>query len=220
MIIEFDAVLVDPGEVYYEVHKQVAAEVGWSHLDQHAYRRAIRKGGRQANVLRGAAPLKVEKYHVRFEELIEADDLIARFDVTEEVKDAQATLSTFGSCYAVTTGANGAARRRVLEQSRLLHLFADVVALDKDPRRRPGQLRILADNDERTIVAGASDTLMRSAEAADLFTVGLTSGMCSAERLHQAGARIVYRDLCELANSLRGGAEDLIRAGLLPVPLG
>ena len=78
-------------------------------------------------------------------------------------------------------------------------------------------VRVLAEADDRVVVVATSDVLVRSADAADLFTVGVSSGACSVKRLQQAGARVVYRELAELAASLKGGGGDLVRAGMLPI---
>ena len=74
--------------------------------------------------------------------------------------------------------------------------------------------------DPRAVVVASTDTLLRSADAADLLTVGIASGICFATRLHRAGAKVAYAELGELADSLRNGAKDLIQAGVPPLPLG
>ena len=62
--------------------------------------------------------------------------------------------------------------------------------------------------------------LIRSADSAELFTVGVACGNCTAARLHRAGARVVYKETDELVFSLRSGARDLIDADMLPLPMG
>jgi phosphoglycolate phosphatase-like HAD superfamily hydrolase len=101
----------------------------------------------------------------------------------------------------------------------LARFFTGVNALDLDPRRRPAQLKSLAGSDAVTIVVGSTDVMLRSASAAELFLVGISSGPCIAARLHQAGATVVYLTLGILLDSLCFGATDLIRAGLRPLPL-
>ena len=102
----------------------------------------------------------------------------------------------------------------------LLQFANRIEGLDPDPRKRPGELRTLASGDKRSLVAAASDTVIRSAGEAGILAVGIRRGSCSADRLYRAGADIVYKDLEELRIAILEGSEDLIRAGLLPPGLG
>ena len=105
-------------------------------------------------------------------------------------------------------------RRRTVEKQPFYQSITQMERLDADPRRRPVELRVLAGNDRKAAVIASSDTLIRSADAAELFTIGLSTGLCTPVRLHRAGARIVYKSLEELVDSLQSGAEDLIKLGL------
>lgn len=219
-IIEIDGGVFGLRDVYYEVHRQVATEVGWSQLDQPTFWRMLRKQGREANVLRGARPQKLANYLTRFDQLVDADEMVARLRPHDGIEKTLADVSVRGRCFGVTIGANLHAHQSLLDELDLARLFSGVEALDRDPRRRPGQLRMLAEGDDRTIVVAASDALTRSSSGAELLTAGVTSGACSEERLHQAGASVVFSGLSELLESLRTGGQALIRAGLLPPPLG
>ena len=218
-IIEFEGPIVDVADVYYRLHRDIATELGWSRLDQSTFWRITRREGRGANVLPGAKPAKVEKYHMRLAECLESDAAVEGYQPQPAIDDALTTLARYGACTTVTIGTNAGARRRVLDRANLSRHFLCAQSLHVDPRRRPGELRALAEGDERTVVAAASETVIRAAGGADLFTVGITSGPCTATRLHRAGAAIVYNDLHKLAASLSAGAEDMIRVGLLPPPL-
>ncbi len=224
-VVQLDGVVLDPAEAFYEAHRQAAGEVGWSTLDQRTFWRMTRKQGSEANFLRGAKPPKLAAYNARFSEALETDEVITRLRPHDGVQALLADLAARGPVVGVTLGSNLERRRAILDGSKLAGAFTDqqagsarVHSLDPDPRRRPGQIRVLADGDVRAMVVAASEVIVRSASSAEMFTVGIASGDCSDERLHQAGASIVYRTLAELVDSLQTGGQDLIRAGLLPPP--
>ncbi len=215
-IIELDGPVFDIATAYYRAHCDVAAELGWSRLDRATFWRRVRKDGPQANLLPGARPVKLSAYQSRFQEHLESDDLVELYEPHADIDVTLPNLGRRGSFCLITLGTNLAARRSAIERAGLTSLFSQFEALDPDPRRRPGELRNLADGDGRTLVAATSETVIRAAGAADLVPVGLTCGACSSARLFQAGAGVVYRNLEDLESSLGSGAEDLIRAGLLP----
>lgn len=216
IIIEFDGPVFDPSSVYYAAHKAAAAEVGWSHLDQATFRRLLRTKGRQADLLPGAKPVKIAEYEKRFDAHLESDALLASYQPQPDIRDTLAQLTRGASCCLITLGSNVAGRRTVLEKHGLAGLFARFDRLEADPRRRPAQLRQLCEADPRSLLVAASDALIRSAGESGTLSVGIASGPCSIARLHQAGASVVYKALQELSASIRDGAADLVRAGLLP----
>lgn len=215
-IIEFDGVVFDVAEAWCAAHATATQAVGWSRLDQATFRRLIRTKGREADVLPGAKPVKLNEYWAKFDEQLETDDVLAKSVPQEGIGETLSTLARHGSLMLLTLGGNQAARRELLERNGLARFFPQFECLDADPRRRPAELRVLAAGDPRTMVVAASDALIRSAGSADLFSVGVSSGVCNATRLHQSGAGLVYKDLSELADSLASGGHDLVRAGLLP----
>jgi len=219
IIIEFDGPVFDPAPVYYAAHVAAATDVGWSRLDQATFRRLMRTKGRQADFLPGAKPAKIGEYERRFAEHIESDALLAPYGPQPEVRETLAQLARIASCSLMTAGSNVDGRRVALEKHGLAAFSERFEGVESDPRRRPAQLRRLGEGDPRTLVAAATDSLIRSAVEAELFAVGIASGGCSVARLHQAGANVVYKELHELATSLRNGAADLIGAGLLPMAL-
>lgn len=219
-IVEFEGVVVDPGPTYFEVHREVAAEVGWSHLDQPTFWRLTRTKGREANLLPGARPVKVKDYFRRVEHRIEADDVVERLNPQPRIDELLERLGRHGACCLITLGSNFDARRRLLEHANLWRHFEGVASLNADPRLRSGELRALLDGDPRTVVVAATDSVIRAAGQAELFSVGLAGGACAMPRLHQAGADVVYQHLSGLVDSLSTGGQDLVRAGLLPLPWG
>ena len=218
LIIEFDGPIIDLRSVHYQAYREVAGELGWSRLDQATFWRLIRTQGRDAAVLPGARPVKAKAFWTRFDQRVEEDRLIADYELLPGVEAALETIARHGRYSLVSIGSNIAARRRLAAEMRLA--IARMEPLDVDPRRRPGQLRVLAGGDQRDLVVAGTDALARSAGQANLVTAGISSGSCTAERLHRAGADIVYSGLGELAESLQSGAKELIQAGLLPPPLG
>lgn len=217
-VVQLDGVVFELADAFYEAHRRAAHEVGWSTLDQRTFWRMTRKQGHDADFLRGAKPTKQKTYTARFVELLESDDVVTHLRPHDGVQALIGGLRSRGPVVGVTLGTNVDRRRAILDEFGLGGSFTEVHALDPDPRRRPGQLRVLTDSDARTVAVAATDVMVRSASSAELFTVGIASGDCSEERLHQAGATIVYRTLAQLVESLQTGGQDLIRAGLLPPP--
>jgi len=217
LILEFEGLLADAMPVLYAVHRAAAASVGWSRLDEATFRRLIRTKGRDADVLPGAKAVKVEAYERAFQERVEEDASITSLGAPSRVAESLRQLGRFGTIVAVTLGTNVEARRAWLERQDWSGSIESFERLDADPRRRPAELRILSASDSRTVVVATSDALVRSADAADLFTAAVSSGASSVKRLQQAGPQVVYRELAELADSLKAGGADLVRAGLLPL---
>ena len=218
-LLEFDGPVFDVAAAQHAAHRESAAAVGWSSLDAATFRRVTRSKGREADVLPGARDGKVGEYHRRFEELVESDACITRLEPHSGVDELLVKLARSGLCHFVTLGSNRSARATLLQRHGLSRFAGGIEALNADPRRRPAELRVLSGNDERTLVVAGGDTLARSASLAELFVVGITNGPCSADRLHRAGAAVVYKTLDDLLESLGSGAADLVRAGWHPAPL-
>lgn len=220
LIVDCEALFSNVLDLYYQVHIDTAQELGWSTLDRHAFRRTFRAKGRNGDFLPGARDAKRKRYDARFDERIEADELIQQYEPHEDVTSLLAALAAHGTCLLVTLGGNVDTRRNVIARAGLDRWLERMESLNRDPRRRAGELTMLAAGDPRTLVVSCSDALIRAAGQATLFTVGISTGTCTADRLHQAGSDVVVLDLAELVASLEAGATDLIRAGLLPPPLG
>ena len=219
-IVECDGPIFDVVGAYYAAHVRAAKESSWARLDQARFFRMMKKEGLTTHVLPGAPAGKVNEYHRRLAEALESSDVVRHFAPHEEVKDSLTGLKRFGSICLLTLGRDVETRWAMAEEAGLRGMVESVERLNDDPRRRAGELKALSKGEARGMVVGCSDTLIRAADEAELFTVGLTCGACDESRLHRAGARAVRRDLSALAEELRQGAGELIRLGLPPRPLG
>lgn len=219
-LIEFEGVLTDVAKTWYQAYRDVAEELGWARIDEATYWRLTRAKGREGNILPGAKAVKIEAYHARFAQRLDEDDLLESYSITSGAAATLTSLAEQGGIGLVTLGANVEARRRWLDGKGLSAFGAKLTGLTTDPRQRPGELATLTQGERRTVVVACTDSLVRSASAAELFTVGLTKGPCTARRLQQAGADVVYGELTELLAELDTGAGELIAAGLLPPSLG
>ncbi len=220
ILLEWDGVLAEVMAGYHRAHQQCAAKVGWSALDSARFRAAMRKQGPDAQVLPGAPLPKVKTYRELFVAALESDDVLRATPLHESAAVHLRAIARHATLICTTLGTNLAARQEVLQKGGIAGLCKQSVTLDPDPRRRPGQLRTLFGSEKRTLVAATSEPLLRAAGSADIIAVGFSSGAASSARLQQAGADIVYGGLDELAETLTCGAPDLVRAGLLPLPLG
>lgn len=216
IIIEFDGLIADQQEAWYRAHVASAEAVGWSRLDSGTFRRLVRTQGRQADMLPAARPGKVEEYWQKFDLLTESDEYIGAMPMVDECAPAITALARLSEIRVVTLGTNVSARTKLLTKYGIARFIKQTERLDSDPRRRPAELKLLAKSNRRTLLVAASDALIRSAGAAELISVGISSGHCTGPRMHQAGAGLVYKELAELVNSLETGAHDLIRMGLPP----
>ncbi len=216
-ILEFDGVITDVMPAFYAAHRVAAEAVGWSRLDEATFRRLIRTKGREADVLPGAKQVKLDAYEAKFLEIIEEDAGIAELTAQDGLFERFRQFLRFGAVVLVATGRNIDARRQWIARQPWAEHVERFERLDEDARRRPVELGVLSEGDDRTVAVASSDVLVRSADAAGLFVVGVSTGTCSVKRLQQAGARVVYKALDELTTSLRNGAADLIRAGMLPL---
>ncbi len=219
-LVEIEGPLFDVASAYFAAHQAAATIMGWSRLDRGTFWRLYRTKGRDADFLPGAKPVKIAEHQRRFEERIESNELTGTMQPQPAIADVLGKLLRHGPCHAVTLGANLVARREAMERGGLLGRFGRVEHLNADPRCRPAELRALAEGDSRAIVIAGTDALVRAAQSAELFAVGVSNGPCAAARLHQAGASVVYKALAELVDSLQRGAPDLVKAGLLPMSFG
>ena len=220
LIVEFEGIVVDLRSVWYEVYRDAAEAVGWSRVDEATFWRLTRKDGSNAAVLPTARPVKYKEYTAQFDERIERTETIERYAVRDKVPEVMRRIRRHGAVSLVTFGTNVLARRAVVAGRNLDGRVEPCESLNADPRRRPAELRALCGGDRRTIVVATTDSLLRAAGSAELFSVGMARGACSVRRLHQAGADVVLDDLADLADSLDNGATALIQAGLLPASLG
>jgi phosphoglycolate phosphatase-like HAD superfamily hydrolase len=221
-IIDCDGPIIDVRPVHYRAFREVVAELGWSCLDEATYWRLVRAKGREANLLPGAKPGKHAQLHEQFARVVESPEIVGAGEPHRgrKMNETIQALARHGRCAAITIGVNVETRRELLDRHRIGPLLERIERLNEDPRRRPAELTALSQGDRHTIVAAASDAIIRAAREANLFALGISTGPCSAARLHQAGADVVYDALDALPASLAKGAPDLIAAGLPPKSLG
>ena len=220
IIVEIDGPVLDVAPAWYRAHREAAAKVGWAALDRPTFWRLTRKQGREANLLRGAKPVKIKAYHAAFNERLEADETVATYESYEGVDRVLASLASKGSVRLVTLGSNVDARRAILKQHDLMRCVERVERLTDDPRKRPGELRILTAGEPRSLVVASGDSLMRAAGEADIPMVGVPRGPCSKDRLHRAGADVMFTDIEDVWAAIAEGSQELERAGLLPPAIG
>lgn len=218
-IVEIDGPVLDVAPAWYRAHREAAAKVGWAALDRPTFWRLTRKQGREANLLRGAKPVKIKAYHSDFDERLETDEIVATCEPQDEIDRVLASLASKGSIRLVTLGSNVEARRAILERHDLMRCVERFERLTDDPRKRPSELRILVAGEPRSLVVASSDSLMRAAGEVGVAMVGVPRGACSVDRLHRAGADVMFTDLDDAWAAIAEGSEELERAGLLPSPL-
>lgn len=215
-LIELDGPVFDVSDAWYQAHRSVATAVGWSTLDQTTFWRLVRTVGAEANFLPSAKPTKLAEYRERFTKLTESDAVLEAVAVQPGVEASLAEVARFGPLVGITLGANLDGRRRMLARLRLDHAVVRLERLDSDPRRRPAELLALGEKDPHSIVLAGSDTVLRSADAAGMFGIGLSCGTVTAARLQRAGPRLVFGDLSQFTKELFSGGPELVRQGLLP----
>ncbi|MEK6676488.1 MAG: hypothetical protein AABZ47_12655 [Planctomycetota bacterium] len=218
-LIECDGPIFDLAAGYGRIHRESAKAVGWSSLDTVTFWRLTRTKGKDAVLLPGAKPLKVKEYDEEFSKRVELDETVSTLTAQSWAQASMAALMKLGACHVLTLRTNVAARKLALERLGLARGVAGIEAISSDPRQRVGEIKKLAAGDRRSMVLAATDALVRSAREAEVFCVGISSGVCTPARLHQAGADAVYPSLTELAEWLNNDASDLIRAGLPPAAL-
>ncbi len=220
IIVELDGVIFDALAAQYRAHQAGTKAVGWSCLDENRFRRAIRKQGLLTDLLPGASAMKAKQYASFIQQALETDQALSALAPVSGIVEHIKRILRHATLIGVSVGANIAARRESLKRCQLSDHFQVVEQLSVEPKRRPVELKMLAGDERRCVVLAASDMLMRSAGSAELIAVGLSTGICSSKRLFQGGADLVYTSLEEFAESLEGGAPDLVRAGLMPLSLG
>ena len=219
-LIEFDGVIANVEEAWHAAHASAASAVGWAKLDRATFWRLLRAQGFEANFLPGAKPVKQAEHVALLQRGMDVAETIARCGLSPDAEKGLVALAGRGALIGVTLGANVDARREWLARHRLGGLVPRCEALHADARRRPAEIVALAEKDRQAMVVAGGDALVRSADGAGVFTVGVSTGPCVAARLHRAGARMVFGTLDELAAALRDGAPELVRAGLPTSPIG
>ncbi len=213
-IIEFEGLIAEVADAYYHAYTLASRDVGWSKLERGEYWRRLRKQGRLANLLTGAKPVKIEEFWKRFDERLESDETVNAMTPVESLAEVVRRLQKAGECMLVTMGANVDARCAILTQWTSDAFYTCFERLSNDARQRPAELLALSGNVAQTVVVASSDTLIRAAGVAELFSVAIAMGAVSKARLLQASPSIEFANASELAEEIAAGGGRLVEAGL------
>lgn len=217
IIVELDGPVLDVEPVHWAAYSLVVVELGLARKERAAFWRLVRRGAGIGDMLAGAKPRHIQRFRERLPEVLEQDECLAdaapQAGVAEELR---ALVVGHHALTLVTAGRNASARQRLLDANDLSIHFSRMTRLVSDPFQRLAQLKELAVDDRRVVVAAASESLVKLANEADLVAVGISNGPCLARRLTQAGARLTFGDFAELGEEIATGARRLIDAGLPP----
>lgn len=218
LILEADGPILDVGPAYWHAYAAALSELNLPKTDPDTFWRLVRRGAAPGEYIRGAKTQHIQTFATRFAALIESDEAVAQCRPQPDVADALRRITEHGECSLITVGRNRGARQQILSQHDLTVHFLRMMGLFGDPTRRPKQLCELAGDSRRAVVVAASTEVVRAAVRAELIAVGIAQGNCSANRLTQTGAALIFADLDALADDLDHGADRLSKAGLLPAP--
>jgi phosphoglycolate phosphatase-like HAD superfamily hydrolase len=218
IIIEFDGPIFDVGESWYAAHVQAAHRVSWARLDRERFSRLIRKNGLNADAVPGAPGTKLAEYHRQFAGLLDTPEILRMLTARPGLVTTLTSLAKLGPIVLVTLGTEKLVRMELLRDAGASQYVEELESLNSDPCRRAAELSVLARQQTRALVVACSDSIIRAADQAELFTVGLTGGPFDETLLHRAGVRTVFRTLQAVAEELSRGGPALVQAGLLPEP--
>ena len=218
IIVELDGPVLDVEPVYWGAYSETVRAIGLARTGRSSFWRLVRTAAPGGQAILGAKPRHIATYQSRLDELLESDDCLDRCCPQPAVQEALARLTKRARCALVTAGRNRAARQRRLDTESLSIHFMEMQGLSADKSRRPEQLRKLIEESPRALLAASTVGVVRAGAEAGMFPVGISNGDCTARRLTQAGAQIIFGDLGELADELDAGSPQLIRHGLLPEP--
>ncbi len=207
--------MLDLEPVYWSAYSAAAGALGLPRPDRATYWRLQRTGPDATAFLRGARPQQLREFVTRFAELLEADASWESAAVRDGLQGTLVSLRSGAELILVTLGSNRAVRQRVLDAGDLSVHFMRMSALG-GAAARERQLRELAGEARRVMVAVASEELVRAARDAELVTIGVSNGACVGQRLTRAGAGHVYPSLDALNDAIATSADELARAGLIP----
>jgi phosphoglycolate phosphatase-like HAD superfamily hydrolase len=216
VVIELDGPILDIRPRYTQAHRLVQAELGLASREAGEFWRLVRKGAGLDEIVRPFRPGQSRAYARRFEEVV-ASDALLDLDVPQPGVGAHlAALRAVASCGLVAHRANREATQRLLDRYELWRWFRTLRLLSRDRSVRVSQLAELVGLEAQTVMAIASEPLVRSARETGAVTVGIASGACTPRRLRQAGAELVVADVGELLEAIRTSSTELLRAGYRP----
>ncbi|MCP4590501.1 MAG: HAD family hydrolase [bacterium] len=219
LIIELDGPVLDVEPVYWAAYSCIAAELGLARKDRAEFWRSVRRGGGVGDLLTGAKPRHIQRFREGFPQALESDECLRQAGEHEGVAAELRSLYAIQHVLSlVTLGQNSAARQAVLDGYDLSTHFTEMTRLTGDGYQRLARLRELAVDCRRVLVAASSESLIKLADEAGLFAVGIHGGPCTGRRLTQAGARVTYRGMADLAEEITAGGRTLIDLGLAAPP--
>ncbi|NOT00994.1 MAG: HAD family hydrolase [Phycisphaerales bacterium] len=216
IVIEADGVILNVEPVYWSAYGAAAGEIGRPRTDPAVFWRAIRSAAKTGTYLAGARTAQVRPFEQRLSELVESDDAWTAATVADQTNDALRKMRVSAKLVLVSVGRNRQARQKRLDAAGLSDHFFEMYGLPAERSRRVERLTALSGEWGRVLVVASTDELVRSSDAAGLFTVGVSSGACTTRRLEQAGARAVFNDIASLADELASGGHMLMAHGWLP----
>jgi len=216
IIVECDGPVLDVQPAFWAAYGESVAAVGLARTDPARFWRLFRTGAASGELISGAKRRHIATFDERFAAAVESDACLSQCGAQQGADEALRRLTAHAECVLVTVGDNRAARQHRLDKEGLSAHFHEMHGIFRDSSRRAEQLRRLAGEDRRVVVAASTVGLVRATTEAGLVCVGVYNGCVSGRRLTQAGAGDTYADLAELAADLEAGAPRLTTQGLLP----
>ncbi len=213
-IVELEGILFNVQAAYWEAYSRAVGDIGWARTDEMTFWRLIRTGAEDGEFVRGARPHQVAAFRKAFDAHLESDACVARFRPHDDIRERLRVLRDLGRRHAVSAGTNATAREELLTQHQFKEAIPDLTLATSPAAVGAGVLLKLAGGEVLTVVLASTEALAKTADAAGLVTIGITSGPCIAKRLSAAGAVATYKNLTDFAAALRIGDEALRRAGL------
>lgn len=199
-VFDFDMTLVDTCDAIAACVSDFARSVGLAPVGRDDVMRAI--GLKIDDMWRSfwgrSEPEWTQGYRV-----MQAEREHEGFKLFASTKETLRALRAVGIRTAVVT--NRTLARWAVEGVGLSELFDEVIGLEtlNEPKPAPGMLHLamrrLGSTPERTIYAGDTDIDMKTALAAGVRGIGMTTGAFSAEALMEVGAAHACSDLIEIA---------------------
>jgi phosphoglycolate phosphatase-like HAD superfamily hydrolase len=212
-LIDMDGPLVDIRPRLYALHKELIGETGLAPRPPEEFWQMIRRGEPLDRHLGQARPAHRDAYGRSFVERCEREDLLALDTMQPEVAQNLRVLKDMGVCHLITLRLNRQGAQQALDRCDICHFFDQLRVLSQVRSARIEQLKELAGGDPKTMVVTSSDSILIAARECSLFTVGIGNGPATPQRLRQAGADFVAKDLSELVDHLRPLSEAIRRAG-------
>ncbi len=214
LILEMDGPLFEGEPGYWKSYSDAASALGLPRTDRARFWRLIRSAKPADQWVAGAKPKQIAALKQQFIAGLEHDASLSISVIQPDASEAMRRLAKLANCVLVTRGSNRGARQRLLDAAGLSVHFLEMHGLSAEGGRRVERLKQINAESDVVLVAAASVELVHSASEISLPAVGVSNGACTASRLTQAGAVVVYSDLRELVDELESGGRNLAEAGV------